>query len=110
MTMNCAKWLEPVCATPVKNAEARTAPWVREQRHPPQRSVRALAAAALLSLSGALALPATAQADVLVSNFEQAGFRGGSGISNLYLAAQGFSGASGGANYSLSSIELLVNL
>ena len=34
------------------------------------RSARALAAAALLALSGALALPATAQADVLVSNIE----------------------------------------
>ena len=35
------------------------------------RSARALAAAALLALCGALALPATAQADVLVSNIEQ---------------------------------------
>ena len=35
------------------------------------RSARALAAAALLALSGALALPATAQADVLVSNLGQ---------------------------------------
>ena len=35
------------------------------------RSARALAAAALLALSGALALPATAQAATLVSNIEQ---------------------------------------
>ena len=35
------------------------------------RSARALAAAALLALSGALALPGTAQAEVLVSNIGQ---------------------------------------
>ncbi len=35
------------------------------------RSIRALAAAALLALSGALALPATAQAEVLLSNLGQ---------------------------------------
>ena len=109
MSTHCAKWLEAVCASLIESAEAMTAPWMREQRRPPQRSVRTLPAAALLVLSGALALPATAQADVLVSNFGQPRATVGASISNGFLAAQSFSVASGGGNYSLSSIELRFN-
>ncbi len=111
MGANCAKWLEAVCATPIKSAGAMTAPRAREQNRPPSPpdrlpprrggrpssrtcsaagrpagfarlagarrglvgSARALAAAALLALTGALALPATAEAQTtLVSTVNQA--------------------------------------
>ena len=109
MNTNDTKWLEAVRATRAKNAEVMTAPRAREQRRPPQRSVRALAAAALLALSGALALPATAQADVLVSNFGQPQSTSGATLNNRFLGAQGFSVASGGGDYFLDSIELRFN-
>ena len=75
-------------------------------------SVRTLAAAALLALLGALALPATAQAQapgVLVSNMGQASDGPGNNINDTWLAAQGFSVPSGGGNYTLTSIEILVS-
>ena len=70
------------------------------------RSTRALAAAALLTLSGALALPATAQAEVLVSNFDEvqdttAQFYG-------KQAAQGFTTGRSNSNFPLTSIEVRV--
>ena len=72
------------------------------------RSARALAAAALLALIGALALPATAQADVLVSNLGQdlsnAAHR--STLSDRWLGAQAFPVPSGGSDYTLTSIEI----
>ena len=68
------------------------------------RSARALAAAALLALAGALALPATAQADVLVSNIGQTS-DATSGLRNGELVGQTFSVPSGGGNYTLTSIE-----
>ena len=69
------------------------------------RSVRALAAAALLALSGALALPATAQADVLVSNTGQAD--DGSRVpSNLFHHAQPFDTGSNTSGYNLDSVVL----
>ena len=68
------------------------------------RSARALAAAALLALSGTLALPATAQADVLVSNLGQAVGGGGRANDNFVLG-QAFSVPSGGGDYTLTSIE-----
>ena len=75
-------------------------------------SVRTLAAAALLALLGGLALPATTQAQapgVLVSNMGQASDGRGNNINDTWLAAQGFSVPSGGGNYTLTSIEILVN-
>ena len=101
MVSSCAKWLESVRATLIKSAERMTAPRVREQRRltprrggrPPSQTVsaaaalarlagsaRALAAAALLAITGALALPATAEAQTattLVSNFGQGGSTSG---------------------------------
>ena len=72
------------------------------------RSVRALAAAACLSLVGALLLPATAQAqesETLLSNLEQA--MSVAGITVLtFEVAQGFTTGSNADGYHLSSIEL----
>ncbi len=73
-------------------------------------SVRTLAAAALLALFGALALPATAQAQsagVLVSNIEQTESGGGTLANVSYLPAQGFSVPSVGGDYTLTSIEVV---
>ena len=69
------------------------------------RSARALAAAALLALSGALALPATAQADVLVSNFGQS-TTFTAGLNDDFYHGQAFSVGADGGNYTLSSIEI----
>ena len=73
------------------------------------RSVRALAAAALLALSGALALPATAQAEVLVSNIGQTSDATAT-VGFGDLIGQVFTVASGGGNYTLTSIEVPVEL
>ena len=69
------------------------------------RSVGALAAAALIALSGALALPATAEAqtNVLVSNIGQAAE---SASQTVTRRAQAFTTGSDMAGYTLSSIEL----
>ena len=70
------------------------------------------AIAALLALFGALALPATAQAQsakVLVSNMEQTDRGAGTIVDDTYLAAQSFSVPSGGGNYTLTSIEILLD-
>ena len=69
------------------------------------RSVGALAAAALIALSGALALPATAEAqtNVLVSNIGQAAE---SGSQTVTRRAQAFTTGSDMDGYTLSSIEL----
>ena len=68
------------------------------------RSARALAATALLILSGALALPATAQDEVLVSNIDKVQDT----TSQLYgkQIAQGFTTGRSNSNYSLTSIEV----
>ena len=68
------------------------------------RSARALAAAALLTLSGALALPATAQAEVLVSNFDQ--LQQTSISLSGRPVAQGFTTGQSGSNFPLTSIEV----
>ena len=71
------------------------------------RSARALAAAALLALSGALALPATAHADVLVSNIGQAdSFAIASDLNDVFYLGQAFSVGADGGNYTLTSIEI----
>ena len=69
------------------------------------RSARALAAAALLLLSGALALPATAEADVLVSNLGQAD-DDTTNLDNTGYHGQAFSVGADGGNYTLTSIEI----
>ena len=116
------------------SAEAMTVPRLREQCRPPARPDRRpspwgghpapstasaaarpagfarLAAAALLALFGALALPATAQAQsagVLVSNIEQTESGGGTLANVSYLPAQGFSVPSVGGDYTLTSIEVV---
>ena len=67
------------------------------------RSARALAAAALLALSGALALPATAQEQTtFVSNLAEA-----QGNSSGSIQAQSFSTGSHTAGYMLSKVQLL---
>ena len=48
--------------------------------------------------------------NVLVSNMGQANSGPGSNINDTWLAAQGFSVPSGGGNYTLTSIEILVTL
>ena len=68
------------------------------------RSARALAAAALLALCGGLALPATAQAAELVSNFDESGNTSAS-FRNLEFG-QGFTTGRSGAGFPLTSIEV----
>ena len=71
------------------------------------RSARALAAAALLALFGGLALPATAQAEVLVANFGETG--GVSTTINTSLTyRQGIRTGPGSEPHPLTSIELRV--
>ena len=75
------------------------------------RSARALAAAALLALSGALALPATAEAQeiALLSNTENDLFNPGNAvIVGDSRQAQGFNTGSNAPGYRLDSIELHV--
>ena len=69
------------------------------------RSARAVAVAALLALAGALALPATAQADVLVSNIGQTD-DGGASLDDGGSLGQAFSVGAGGGDYTLTSIEI----
>ena len=67
--------------------------------------------AALLALFGALALPATTQAQSageLVSNIGKAQEGVAFAMNDNYLLAQGFSVPSGGGNYTLTSIEMLI--
>ena len=73
----------------------------------PARPRLALAAAALLALTGALALPATAQADVLVSNIEQDTHS----FFNIKVSrdkAQQFTTGGNTSGYNLDSVELKV--
>ena len=70
------------------------------------RPARALAAAALLALTGALALPATAQADVLVSNIGQPETTYAADLDDGYYNGQAFSVGAGGGHYTLTSIEI----
>ena len=72
--------------------------------------MRTLAAAALLALVAALALPATAhaQAGVLVSNLGNVEPNVGHNMTDRYLVAQSFSVPSGGGNYTLTSIEMII--
>ena len=74
------------------------------------RSARALAAAALLALSGALALPATAQADVLVSNIGTSSDAASSPIGLNWDHAQGFVTGANSSGYTLTSIEVKLSL
>ena len=69
------------------------------------RSARALAAAAWLAVLGVVALPATAQAGVLVSNLGQ-NVTHSFALDGNYLRAQAFSAPSGGEQYTLASIEI----
>ena len=73
------------------------------------RSARMLAATALLALSGALALPATAQAETLLSNTEQSFTPGEGSRVGRYTHAQGFTTGSNALGYRLDSIELHVH-
>ena len=69
----------------------------------------ALAAAALLALSGALALPATAQAQetALLSNLGQSNFEGSPALAvGSFRHAQGFTTGSNASGYHLGSVEL----
>ena len=68
------------------------------------------AIAALIALSGALALPLQAQTTpaVLVSNIGQPEAGIGHAMNDNRLLAQGFSVPSGGGNYTLTSIEMLI--
>ena len=69
------------------------------------------AAVALLALFGALALPATTQAQsagVLVSNIGEDQEGVGHAMNDNRLLAQSFSVPSGGGNYTLTSIEMLI--
>ena len=66
------------------------------------------AIAALLALSGALALPLQAQITpaVLVSNIEQTSLSGGGLLNEDFVKGQAFSVPSGGGDYTLTSIEM----
>ena len=68
-----------------------------------------LAATALLALSGALALSATAQSETLLSNTEQSFTPGEASRVGRYTHAQGFTTGSNALGYRLDSIELHVN-
>ena len=74
------------------------------------RSARALAAAALLALAGALALPATAQADVLVSNIGTSSDAMDSPLQANWDHAQGFVTGANSSGYTLTSIEVKLSL
>ena len=74
-------------------------------------SARALAVV-LLALTSALVLPATAEAQsagVLVSNIGENQEDVGAGMNDKYLLAQSFSVPSSGGNYTLTSIEMLID-
>ena len=73
------------------------------------RSARALAAAALLALSGALALPATAQADVLVSSFGHSVATTNAAVGS-YQYAKCFQTGTNTGGYNLTSLELDVKV
>ena len=143
MGTNCAKWLEAVCATPIKSAGAMTAPQAREQnrpplppdRRPPRRggrpssetcsaagrpdlarlagarralvgSARALAAAALLALTGVLALPATAEAQTIIDLVSNVGQRADS--TQLHnRRAQVFTTGSNPSGYILTGVDVV---
>ena len=82
---------------------------VRVARRGLARSARALAAAALLALSGALALPATAVAQeiALVSNIGTIGTGTSSlSVDGYLLGAQAFTVGADDGDYTLASIEL----
>ena len=71
------------------------------------RSARALAAAALLALSGALALPATAQAAVLVSNIGQSTETSGAlDVTAADQSLQFTTGGTTGDSHNLDSVEV----
>ena len=75
-------------------------------RHGLARSARALAAAALLALSGALALPASAQTVVLVSNLGQDNDNALNPVGQPQ--AQQFTTGDNAAGYDLDSVEIPV--
>ena len=71
------------------------------------RSARALAAAALLALCGGLALPATAQAEVLVSNIEEVWLTAHIGIQGISTLRRPLrTGRKRLAGFPLTSIEV----
>ena len=73
------------------------------------RSARVLAAAALLALTGALALPATAQADVLVSNLDKSSSLA-EGVLSSQSLAQGFRTGDDSSGYTVSSVQVKLGL
>ena len=87
------------------SAASRPAGFARRAGARHSRSARALAAAAWLAVLGVVALPATAQADVLVSNLGQSSAHGFV-FNEDFLWAQAFSAPSGGEQYTLASIEI----
>ena len=95
-------------------AEAMSAPRARDQRRPPAppdrlpsprggllRSARALAAAALLALVGALALPATAEAQTVTTFVSNTG---GTGGTSRAIQATSFTTGSNTGGYTLSEV------
>ena len=74
------------------------------------RSARALAAAALLALSGALALPATAEAAVLVSNIGQSTETTGTlDVTAADQSVQFTTGGTTGDSHNLDSVEVSID-
>ena len=72
------------------------------------RSARALAAAALLAALGALALPATAQAEELVSNLGETSTSGG-GRAGPFDNAQGFRTGDSAKGYALTNVRVKIH-
>ena len=72
------------------------------------RSARVLGVAACLALVGALVLPATAQAEVLVTNLGETSTIGGARL-GPFDTAQGFSTGANAAGYVLTSIEVKIH-
>ncbi len=145
MGTNCAKWLEAVCATPIKSAGAMTAPRAREQNRPPSppdrlpprrggrpssrtcsaagrpaglarlagarrgllRPARALAAAALLALTGALALPATAEAQTATTLVSNTGQSADDAERHSRKIAQVFTTGSNEDGYTLTGVDIV---
>ena len=87
------------------SAASRLAGFARLAGARHSRSTRALAAAAWFAVFGVVALPATAQAGVLVSNLGQSVSNSFS-LTEDHLRAQAFSAPSGGEQYTLASIEI----
>ena len=85
-----------------------TAPRAREQAGPPSpvRSGRALAAVALLALSGALALPATAEAQTTITFVSNINQTAATAVGSSFIS-QAFTAGSHASGYVLTGVDIV---